>query len=144
MLSKKLWAALALLASAEPVVAATLVVAKSPTCGCCNEWVKHMRASGFAVTVRDVSDVTPIARRLRVPDRLRSCHTALIGGYVIEGHVPASDVKRVLKERPRAAGLAVAGMPMGSPGMDHGGGKEPYKTILFDRAGKSRVFAAHN
>jgi hypothetical protein len=143
MLNKKFWAAVALLATAEPVVAATLVVAKSPACGCCNEWVKHMRASGFDVTVRDVSDVTPIARQLHVPERLRSCHIALIEGYAIEGHVPASDVRRLLKERPRAAGLAVAGMPMGSPGMDHGGRKEPYKTIMFDRSGKSRVYAAH-
>lgn len=136
-------ASLALLASAQVAAAATLAVTKTATCGCCADWVKHMRAAGFDVTVTDVSDVTPTARRLRVPDRFRSCHTAQIAGYAIEGHVPAADVKRLLKERPRAAGLAVAGMPMGSPGMDHGGHKEPFKTMLFDRSGNARVYASH-
>lgn len=146
MLRRKLivaFAPFAILASAQAAAAATLAVTKTATCGCCADWVKHMRAAGFVVTVRDVPDVTPIARQRRVPDRLRSCHTARIAGYANEGHVPAVDVKRLLRERPRAAGIAVAGMPMGSPGMEHGGHSQAYDTILFDRTGKSRVFAKH-
>jgi hypothetical protein len=103
-----------------------------------------MKRAGFAVTVRNVDDVTPTARRLAVPDQLRSCHTAEIGGYAIEGHVPAADVKRLLAQRPKAAGIAVPGMVMGSPGMEHGDHKLPYQTVLFDKSGKTRVFASHN
>lgn len=101
-----------------------------------------MRAAGFDVIVRDVADVSPLARWLGVPDAFWSCHTAQIAGDAIEGHVPAANVKRLLKERPRAAGIVVAGMPMGSPGMEHGGHKQPFKTILFDRSGKSRIYAS--
>lgn len=136
-------ASLALLASAESAVAATLVVTKSAACGCCKHWVDHMKKAGFAVQVRDVEDVTPTARRLGVPDSLRSCHTSQVGGYVIEGHVPAADVKRLLATKPKAAGLAVPGMVAGSPGMEQGGYNEPYKVVLFDKAGKTRVFASH-
>ena len=114
-------ASLALLASAESAVAATLVVTKSASCGCCKHWVEHMKKAGFAVQVREVDDVTPTARHLGVPDSLRSCHTSQIGGYVIEGHVPAADVKRLLATKPKAAGLAVPGMVAGSPGMEQGG-----------------------
>ena len=110
-------ASLALLASAESAVAATLVVTKSASCGCCKHWVEHMKKAGFAVQVREVDDVTPTARRLGVPDGLRSCHTAQVGGYVIEGHVLAADVKRLLATKPKAGGLAVPGMVAGSPGM---------------------------
>ena len=136
-------ASLALLASAESAVAATLVVTKSASCGCCKHWVEHMKKAGFAIQVREVDDVTPTARRLGVPDSLRSCHTSQIGGYVIEGHVPAADVKRLLATKPKAAGLAVPGMVAGSPGMEQGGYSEPYKVVLFDKAGKTRVFASH-
>jgi hypothetical protein len=118
-------------------------VVKSPTCGCCNGWIAHMRAAGFQVRVRDVPDTTPFARRLGVPDDLRSCHTASVGGYAVEGHVPAADVRRLLRERPAAAGIAVPGMPMGSPGMEAGGRRQPYQTILFTRAGRRTVFARH-
>jgi hypothetical protein len=130
--------------AAEAAQAGPLVtVVKSPTCGCCNAWVAHLRRAGFRVRVNDVADVAPTARRLGVPDDLRSCHSASVGGYAIEGHVPAADIRRLLRERPAAAGLAVPGMPMGSPGMEHGGMRERYQTILFTRAGRRRVFATH-
>jgi len=133
---------LALVACAEASAAVAINVAKSPYCGCCEEWTKHMRAAGFTVNVHNVEDTTPIASKLGVPDSLRSCHTAKAGKYVIEGHVPAADVKRLLKEQPNAIGLAVAGMPQGAPGMEQGAPKEHYKTILFTKTG-SRVFASH-
>jgi len=93
--------------------------------------------------VHDVDDVTPTATRLGVPDRLRSCHTTQAGGYVIEGHVPAADVKRLLTIKPKAVGLAVPGMVAGAPGMEQGGRAQPYKTLLFDKTGRIRVFASH-
>ena len=140
---RKILIAFALVAAAGTAAAATLTVTKSPTCGCCGAWAERMRAAGFVVVTRIAADVTPTARRLGVPDRLRSCHTAEIGGYAIEGHVPAADIKRLLAEKPRAAGIAVPGMPMGSPGMEHGGHAERYETVLFDRAGNIRLFARH-
>jgi len=124
-------------AQAAPLV----TVYKSPACGCCIEWVKHMRANGFRVETHDVADVTPMRRRAMVPDELGSCHTALVGGYAIEGHVPAADVWRLLKERPRALGLSVPGMVVGSPGMETGP-PQPFSTIVFDERG-ARVFARH-
>ncbi|HYI47095.1 MAG TPA: DUF411 domain-containing protein [Allosphingosinicella sp.] len=126
-------------AQAGPVV----TVVKTPTCGCCSAWVAHLRRAGFQVRISDVADVAPTARRLGVPDDLRSCHTASVGGYAIEGHVPAADIRRLLRERPAAAGIAVPGMPMGSPGMEHGSHREPYRSILFTRTGQRRVFAQH-
>ncbi len=118
-------------------------VVKTATCGCCGHWITHLRSAGFRVTVANVADVTPTARRLGVPDDLRSCHTAAVGGYAIEGHVPAADIRRLLRERPAAAGIAVPGMPIGSPGMEHGAHRERYQTILFTRAGRRSVFARH-
>ena len=125
-------------AAAPPVIQ----VVKTPTCGCCNRWIAHLRRAGFQVRVTETEDVAPTARRLGVPDDLRSCHTASVGGYAIEGHVPAADIQRLLRERPAAAGIAVPGMPAGSPGME-GGGSEPYQVILFNRRGQRRVFARH-
>jgi len=116
-------------------------VYKSPTCGCCGEWVKHLRANGFRVETHEVVDVTPVRRRYGVPDHLASCHTALVGGYAIEGHVPASDIRRLLRERPRVRGLAVPGMVPGSPGMEQGP-PQPYETLAFNGRG-SRIFARH-
>jgi hypothetical protein len=136
-------APLALLACAGNAAAATLAVTKTATCVCCAKWVEHMRKAGFTVTVHNVDNVTPTAQRLGVPAHLRSCHTSQIGGYAIEGHVPAADVKRLLAKRPKAAGVAVAGMVMGSPGMEHGDHRQPYQVILFDKAGKTQVFASH-
>lgn len=139
----KLVAPLALVACAQSASAATLLVTKSAYCGCCKHWVEHMKKAGFDVQVNDVDDVTPTARRLGVPDNLRSCHTSEIGGYVIEGHVPAADVKRLLATKPKVAGLAVPGMMVGSPGMEHGGHSEPYKVVLFDKTGQTKIFASH-
>jgi len=139
----KILVPLALLACANSAVAATLVVTKTALCGCCKGWIEHMKKAGFKVEVHDVDDVTPTATRLGVPDRLRSCHTTQAGGYVIEGHVPAADVKRLLTIKPKAVGLAVPGMVAGSPGMEQGGRAQPYKTLLFDKTGRIRVFASH-
>jgi hypothetical protein len=118
-----------------------MTVYKSPACGCCGEWVKHVRANGFRVETREIADTAPIRRRYAVPDHLASCHTALVGGYAIEGHVPASDIQRLLRERPKVRGLAVPGMVVGSPGMEQGP-PQPYATLAFDDRG-SRIFARH-
>ena len=123
--------------------AATIEVVKTPTCGCCGQWIEYLRGEGFDVRVVDVGDVTPTARRLGVPNELRSCHTASVGGYAIEGHVPAEDIRRLLADRPSDAGLAVPGMPIGSPGMEQGATRQHYATILFTRDGRYRVFAQH-
>ena len=117
-------------------------VFKSPTCGCCENWVKHLRASGFAPTATNLDDMTAVKTKYHVPPALQSCHTAIVGGYVIEGHVPAADIKRLLKERPAIVGLAVPGMVTGSPGME-GPNPKPYDVIAFDKQGKTRVFATH-
>jgi hypothetical protein len=117
-------------------------VYKSPTCGCCALWVEHVNANGFAAKVTDMPDVTPVKSQRGVPQALRSCHTAIVGGYVIEGHVPAADIQRLLRERPAIAGLAVPGMPMGSPGME-GPGPQRYDVIAFDRQGQTSVYARH-
>jgi hypothetical protein len=122
--------------------AGEVTVYKSPTCGCCKEWVKHLEANGFKVQARDVADVTPLKAKHGVSPELGSCHTALVDGYVIEGHVPAADVRRLLKERPAVKGLAVPGMPVGSPGME-GPYKEPYSVLTFDEAGRTTVYARH-
>lgn len=119
---------------------------KSPTCGCCGDWVTLMEKAGFAVTVNDTGN-TAARQRLRIPAALGSCHTAQVGPYAIEGHVPAADIRRLLAERPMAIGLAVPGMPIGSPGMDgpeYGGRRDPYETLLVLPDGSTRVFARHN
>ena len=113
---------------------------KTPTCGCCKLWVDHIRSNGFKPTVHDMPDVSAIKRKLGVPTTLESCHTAVVGGYAIEGHVPADVVRTMLKEKPKILGLAVPGMPMGSPGME-GSRKDPYNVIAFQRNGQTTVFA---
>lgn len=118
-----------------------VTVYKSPTCGCCSEWVKHLRDNGFKVEAHDLDDVSPIRRRYGVPGSLASCHTAIVEGYAIEGHVPASDIVRLLQERLKVIGLSVPGMVTGSPGMEQGK-PEPYETLAFDERGY-RVFARH-
>jgi hypothetical protein len=118
-----------------------MVIHKDPTCGCCGGWVEHVRAAGFPAEVVEAADLARIKARLRVPQSLASCHTAEVGGYVIEGHVPASVVQRLLTERPQAIGLAVPGMPVGSPGMEVAGAEpETYDVILFGPGGE-RSFA---
>ena len=136
-------APLAIFSFAAPAAAAVINVVKTASCGCCGKWVEHMKKAGHDVRVTNVDDVTPTAKRLGVPDDLRSCHTSTVGGYAIEGHVPAADIARLLKEKPKAAGIAVAGMVAGSPGMEMGNQKPAYQTIIFTRDGKRKVFAQH-
>lgn len=120
-----------------------VVVYKNPSCGCCGQWVAHMQANGFAVTVREVADPGVVRAEQGLADVFASCHTALIDGYVLEGHVPAADVKRLLVLRPNAVGLAVPGMVVGSPGMEMGARIDPYEVLLVDRSGQSSVFARY-
>lgn len=115
---------------------------KDPNCGCCEGWVRHMREAGFEVAAQDVADLAAVKRAHGVPEALWSCHTARVEGYVVEGHVPAADVRRLLAERPRAAGLSAPGMPASAPGMDQPG--QPYEVVLFGlEGGGERVFARH-
>lgn len=139
----------ALIATAVMVNAQAPIVEvyKSPTCGCCSKWVEHLQQDGFTVRVTDLDDTALDALKSKrgVPRTAQSCHTALVGGYVIEGHVPATEVRRLLKERPSVAGLAVAGMPLGSPGMEVPGRKpHTYNVISFDKAGATRIFSTQN
>jgi hypothetical protein len=124
------------------VTAPLVQVYKSATCGCCSKWVDHLRAAGFAVEATNVPDVNLYKLEYGVPSRLASCHTALVEGYVVEGHVPADDVIRLLRQRPEILGIAVPGMPLGSPGMESSN-PERYETIAFDAAGSQTVFAVH-
>jgi hypothetical protein len=121
------------------------IVYKTPTCGCCSLWVEHLRANGFQVEAKDVSsaEVRAVSKAAGLPEDGTSCHTAKIGNYVVEGHVPASDIHRMLKEKPAIAGIAAPGMPMGSPGMEQGGAKEAYDVVAFTKDGKTSVFAKH-
>jgi hypothetical protein len=121
-------------------------VYKSPTCGCCKSWVERMQAAGFDMRVTDLSEAAlqKEKARLGVSDNLQSCHTAVVNGYVVEGHVPAADIQRMLKEKPKIAGIAAPGMPRGSPGMEvPGGAKDAYDVIAFTKAGKTSVYASH-
>jgi hypothetical protein len=122
-----------------------VTVYKTSSCGCCRLWVDHLKASGFDVQAMDVSaaDVRAVSKAAGLPEDGTSCHTAKIGNYVVEGHVPASDIQRMLKEKPAIAGIAAPGMPMGSPGMEQGGAKEAYDVLSFTKDGKMAVFAKH-
>jgi hypothetical protein len=131
---------------AGPAVAQTTgVVSKSPTCGCCVKWVEHMEKAGFSLAPRDMSSGELMRHKLKLglSGPQASCHTAEIGGYVVEGHVPADDVKRLLAEKPDAIGLTVPDMPIGSPGMEAGDKKEPYDVLLIKKDGSTEVFAKH-
>jgi len=124
----------------------TMTVWKDPDCGCCAEWVKHLEKNGFAVKIVDTGNQA-IRTQLAVLPKFGSCHTALIQGYVIEGHVPASDIQRLIKEQPRALGLAVPKMPIGSPGMDgpeYRGRRDPYEVLLIQKDGRSSIFSSYN
>lgn len=118
-------------------------VYKSPTCGCCNNWIDHLKANGFGVRSYDTDNVAQHKARLGVPPGYGSCHTAEIDGYVIEGHVPAREIKRLLKEKPRARGLVVPAMPVGSPGMEADGRKDPYKVFLVNRNGSTQTYVQY-
>lgn len=132
-------AALAMEASAGQDLP-TVLVYKSPTCGCCNGWVEHMEEAGFAVDARNVTDLMTVKHDSGVPVAMSSCHTALVDGYVVEGHVPAEQVMRLLAERPAIAGIATPGMPIGSPGME-GRNPQPYQVLSFTETGEAAVFA---
>ncbi len=122
----------------------TVMVYKSPTCGCCGAWADHLRANGFRVQEQNVSDIMAVKAKYGVPSELTSCHTAIVDGYVVEGHVPANEVQRLLTERPKIKGIAVPGMPVGSPGMEVPGmSPEPFNVVAFDAEGNTSVFAEY-
>jgi hypothetical protein len=142
-----------LLAGAAALVAADahaaplpeVTVYKTPWCTCCGGWVTHLRRAGFRVQVLEREDLDPIRAKNGVPAELASCHTAKVGAYALEGHVPPADVLRLLKQKPKAVGLAVPGMPLGSPGMEiPNGQREAFDTLLLLPGGRSRVFARHS
>ncbi|HEX5775087.1 MAG TPA: DUF411 domain-containing protein [Caulobacteraceae bacterium] len=131
-------------AAACAAQAREITIYKTPWCGCCGGWVKRLQAAGFTTEVVEVQDLAPVRARHGVPFELSSCHTGVAGGYVFEGHVPVADVERVLKEKPKALGLAVPGMPIGSPGMEVPNGKpEAFDTLLLLKDGTTKVFARH-
>jgi len=115
---------------------------KSATCGCCTKWIEHLEREGFDVVAHNVASVADARAALGVPQRYAACHTARVAGYAIEGHVPAADIRRLIEEQPRSTGLAVPGMPAGSPGME-GHGNVPYQTLLIDRSGTTTIYAHH-
>lgn len=123
----------------------SLQVYKDPTCGCCTNWVEHLRKAGFTATVTSSDDMAAVKDARKVPKQARSCHTAIVNGYVVEGHVPAADVQRLLKTRPAGVvGLAVPGMPVGSPGMEVAGGRvQAFDVLAFDKDGRTSVFTSH-
>ncbi len=132
-------------ACAQTAPERNLTVFKTPTCACCDGWIAHMREAGFTTTITVLPSLQSVRSSWGLPDALAACHTGLVGGYLVEGHVPAQDVIRLLAERPTAVGLAVPAMPLGSPGMEtQQGHKDPYETLLVLRSGATRVFARHN
>jgi hypothetical protein len=132
-------------ASAADTAASSIEVWKSATCECCGAWVKHLEANGFTVKVNatDPSTLASLKRQAGIGDKLASCHTAKIDGYIIEGHVPGTDIKRLVAEHPDAIGLTVPGMPVGSPGMEQGTEFEPYDVLLIKKDGATETFASH-
>ncbi|MBO1113786.1 DUF411 domain-containing protein [Bordetella petrii] len=146
---RRLLAGLALAPAAAWAAPSTPVIQvwKSPTCGCCTDWIAHLRDHGFRVEVQEVQSTAEVRSRLGIPAEYGSCHTGLVDGYALEGHVPAGDIQRMLRERPAAIGLAVPGMPLGAPGMDgpeYEGRKHPYEVLLVRRWGLTRVYQAYS
>jgi hypothetical protein len=139
---KSLLLLLLLTASSTLLAAPVISVYKSPTCGCCNDWVDHLKDNGFEVKTYDSNNMGDIKQRLGVTPQLASCHTAMVDGYVLEGHVPAKDIKRLLEQRPKVTGLTVPGMPMGSPGME-GHRVDKYDVLTFDKAKNTEVFSRY-
>jgi hypothetical protein len=125
-------------AQAKPV---PITVYKSPTCGCCAKWVEHLQAAGFRPEVHDETQMDAVKAKVGVPADLRSCHTAIVDGYAIEGHVPADVIRKLLEERPKVAGIAVPGMPVGSPGMESGDQKTPYDVVAYTKDGTTSIYA---
>lgn len=146
ILGKTLTAILFMAYSLVALAAETLPemkVYKSATCGCCAGWIEHLKENGFEVVFENVSNLNQYKQKAGLPRGLGSCHTGFIDGYAVEGHVPAGDIKKLLQERPNVRGIAVPGMPMGSPGMDFGPQKESYETLSYTRDGAVEVFAKH-
>ena len=132
----------AVLASRDTTAGApTIVVYKDPNCGCCGHWIEHVKAAGFHVVVRNRTSLADIKQRYGITPTLMSCHTAVVDGYAVEGHVPADLIQRLLRERPAVSGIAVPGMPGGAPGMESSV-REPYNVVTFDRSGVTKVYAA--
>jgi hypothetical protein len=135
------WSATAWTAAQTRASRPELTVYKSSTCGCCSNWVEHMKANGFDVKAIDVDDIDKVKLEHGVPASAASCHTALVNGYIVEGHVPADAVLKMLRDKPAIAGIAVPGMPIGAPGMEMPNGqKEPYTIVSFDKSGKTAVW----
>lgn len=130
-------------AQTSPAAKPVMTVYKDPSCGCCSKWIEHMQQNGFEVKALDVADIDVVKKGNGVPPALSSCHTAVVGGYVVEGHVPASAVKRMLAEKPAIAGIAVPGMPAGSPGMELPGRHDSFSVVSFDKAGKQSLYEKH-
>ena len=120
-----------------------ITVWKNPDCGCCKEWVTHLKRNGFDVVTNDIKDTAPIRQKLGLPAKFGSCHTAQLGAYVLEGHVPSQEIKRLVREKPKAVGLAVPGMPVGSPGMEVGSTQDAYDVLLVLADGSSRVYQSY-
>lgn len=124
----------------EPIV---IEVYRSPSCGCCSKWIAHLKENQFDVKDHVTNDVQVIKDKYGVPEKMASCHTALVNGYVIEGHVPAADIRKLLKLKPAVIGISVPGMPSGTPGMEMGGKKDPYQVVSFDEEKKYEVFSSY-
>lgn len=127
--------------SATPAAAQPITVYRTASCGCCGKWVEHLKTAGFVPTVHVVESTDTVEARKRVPEQMRTCHTATLEGYVVEGHVPADVIRQLLRDKPRVEGIAVAGMPAGSPGMESPN-PQPYDVMAFDGKGKTTVFRA--
>jgi hypothetical protein len=136
-------AALPVLPALAARAATAVHVYKNASCDCCTGWVKHLSSAGFAVSVTTTDDTIAIRKEVGIPDAFGACHTATVEGYAIEGHVPAAEIRRLLALKPQAIGLAVPSMPVGSPGMEYGDRKDPYKVLLIDRQGRDTVFATY-
>lgn len=142
MLSALLLAGCTTIQAENAVADKEMTVYRSPTCGCCGKWIEHVKNNHF--TVKDIvsNDMDAIKEKYGIPDKLGSCHTAIVDGYVIEGHVPAADIQKLLQTKPKVVGLSAPGMPMGSPGMEMGGSQD-YNVMSFDKDGKVQVFSEH-
>ena len=152
MMSRMTWVAAPLLAlavagcgTAAEQAPVAIAVFKDASCGCCSQWVEHVKANGFDPTATNVDDLDAVKAKYNVPRRAQSCHTAIVEGYVVEGHVPAAEIRRLLKERPAIAGLAVPAMPVGSPGMEVPGVKpQPYDVLALNKDGTTTVYASYH
>jgi hypothetical protein len=131
--------------NAEEQVTSVMTVYSSPTCGCCGDWVSYVEQHGYTVTIEDVQDLTAVKAEHNVPPTVQSCHTAVIDGYIVEGHVPIADIERLLSERPDVVGIAVPGMPVGSPGMEVAGvAPQPFNVVTFDAAGATTIYSSYH